>query len=114
MGALLSEGLVLPVAILMLAAFAVPRLFARVLPEGVTPLLLNAFLSTVVLFKLSAVLFVGLYVWQGLPLTDVAAQGLASSIVFFGRLGIAAAIIWAPVMLLSVAGLPRKWVHETW
>lgn len=114
MQALLSDGLILPAFILACIAFAVPRLLARVLPEGVMPLLLNAFLSTVLLFVLSALLFVGLYMWQGAPSARFAGQGAAANITFFGRLGLAAAIIWAPIMLLSVAGLPRKWVHETW
>ena len=114
MDALLKEGLILPAVALGFAGFVVPRLLARVLPEGIMPLLLNAFFSTVLLFALSTILFVGLYAWQGIPLSEMASQGFAANVVFFGRLGLASAIIWAPVMLLSVAGLPRKWVHETW
>jgi len=114
MDALLKEGLILPAVALGFAGFFVPRLLARVLPEGVVPLLMNAFLSTVLLFVISAMVFVGLYAWQGIPLAEVAAQGVAANVVFFGRLGLASAIIWAPLMLLSVAGLPRKWVQETW
>jgi hypothetical protein len=110
----LSEGLILPAVVLGVAAFAVPRLLAHVMPEGVMPLLLNAFLSTVLLFVLSAVLFVGLYIWQGLPMVQIQRQGLVMNTLYFGRLGIAAAIIWAPILILSVAGLPRKWVNETW
>jgi len=25
-----------------------------------------------------------------------------------------ASMIWTPIMVLSVAGLPRKWVHKKW
>jgi hypothetical protein len=114
MGALFSDALFLPALVLAALGFVVPRLLARVLPEGVKPLLLNAFLSTVMLFALSAVLFVVLYVWQGMSFANIAEGGLAQSVVFFGRLGLIAALIWAPIMVLSVAGLPRKWVKETW
>ncbi|MDP5086849.1 MAG: hypothetical protein NWQ23_15630 [Yoonia sp.] len=95
-------------------AFAVPRLLARVLPEGVTPLLLNAFLATLLLFVISSLFFFCLYLWQGVDFATIMEPGLAANVLFFGRLGVMAAIIWAPIMLLSVAGLPRKWVKETW
>ncbi|PJI92969.1 hypothetical protein BC777_1836 [Yoonia maricola] len=114
MSALFSDALFLPALMLAILGFAVPRFLARVLPEGVGPLMLNAFLSTVLLFALSASFFFGLYLWQGLSVAEIVAPGAASSIAFFGRLGLIAAIIWAPIMLLSVAGLPRKWVKETW
>jgi hypothetical protein len=114
MGAILSDGLILPALVLAIAAFVVPRLLARALPEGVTPLLVNAFASTVILIALSGVFFWGLYILQGLQVTQLTDQGLAANVVSFGRLGLMAAIIWAPIMILSVAGLPRKWVHSTW
>ena len=114
MGGFVSDGLVVPVMVLAVLAYGVPRLLARWLPEGVTPLMVNALLSTVLLFALSAVFFALLYFWQGLPVDQLSGVGLAASVVFFGRLGLMSAIIWAPIMILSVAGLPRKWVKETW
>ncbi len=114
MGTLFSDMLFLPAVFLAALAFAVPRLLARVLPEGVTPLLLNALLSTSLLFVISAAFFFCLYFWQGLSFAQISEPGLAANVVFFGRLGLIAALIWGPIMLLSVAGLPRKWVKETW
>lgn len=114
MGNLFSDALFLPALVLSGLAFVVPRLLARVLPEGVKPLLLNAFLSTVLLFMISAVFFFFLYLWQGVSIETITSPGLAANVIFFGRLGLVAAILWAPIMLLSVAGLPRKWVKETW
>ena len=113
MGAALSDGLILPALVLAIVAFFVPRLLARIMPEGVTPLLVNAFMSTVILIVLSGLFFWCLYILQGLRLTQLAEQGLAMNILSFGRLGLISAIIWAPIMILSVAGLPRKWVHST-
>ena len=114
MGELVSDSLFLPSLALAILAFVVPRLLAKAIPEGVVPLLLNAFLSTVILFLLAAGFFVCLYMWQGASLSDVTVTGTADTVVFFGRLGLISAIIWAPIMLLSVACLPRKWVKETW
>jgi len=114
MGALLSDSLFLPALLLALLAFATPRVLARVLPEGVRPLMLNAFLSTVLLFVLSAVFFFLLYLWQGVSVADILSPSLSETVVFFARLGLIAGLIWGPIMILSVAGLPRKWVRETW
>ena len=114
MGALFSDSLFVPALFLALLAFAIPRVLARGLPEGVRPLMLNALLSTVLLFVLSAVFFFGLYVWQGLSVAEILSPGRAATVVFFGRLGLIAGLIWAPIMILSVAGLPGKWVKETW
>lgn len=114
MGSAFSDTLFLPAFCLALFAFIVPRLLGRVLPEGVAPLMLNAFLSAVLLFVISALLFVCLYLWQGQSLAEIMASGIAANVLFFGKLGLIAGIIWAPIMVLSVAGLPRKWVKETW
>jgi hypothetical protein len=114
MGTFVSDGLILPAVLLAIAAFLVPRLLARALPEGVTPLLVNAFMSTVILIALSGIFFWGLYILQGLQVAQLASQGLAANVVSFGQLGLMSAIIWTPIMILSVAGLPRKWVHSTW
>ncbi|MFQ1699219.1 hypothetical protein ACJ5NV_01355 [Loktanella agnita] len=112
--ALFSDSLFLPALALAALAFFVPRLLARVLPEGVKPLLLNAFLSTMLIFLLAGGMFVCLYLWQGATAAQLFAPGVAATVVFFGRLGLASAMIWAPILLLSVAGLPRKWVKKTW
>ena len=114
MQGLLSDGLFLPALVLAIIGFATPRLLARVLPEGVGPLMINALLSTLALFLLSAVFFVCLYIWQGVPMAQILEPGLAANVLFFGQLGLIAGIIWGPIMILSVAGLPRKWVKETW
>ena len=94
------DGLILPALALGFLAFIVPRLFARVLPEGVAPLLLNGFVSTVTMSALSASLFFFLYVGQGADAGALAEQGLFANIWFFGRLGLSAALIWAPILIL--------------
>lgn len=114
MDALLSEGLVLPALLLGVVGYLVPRLLARLLPEGVVPLLVNGLFSTLLCWVLASGFFYLLYLWQGAPLVKIGLPDLAAIAQFFGRLGLASALIWAPVMLLSLSGLPRKWEHETW
>lgn len=109
-----ADGLFLPAMVLALIAWVVPKLLSMVMPEGIRPLLLLAFLSSLILFALSAGFFFVLYLWRGIPLDETLAFGFAANIVFFGRLGLVAAIIWAPIMVLSVAAIPRTWKKEVW
>ena len=114
MGNVISQSLILPAVMLAVLAFIVPRVLGRLLPEGVKPLLLNAFLSTILLFMISALFFLCLYLWQGVGLAQIMEPGLGANILHFGQLGLTSALIWAPIMILSVASLPRRWAHETW
>lgn len=114
MASILSSGLILPALILAIAGFAVPRVLAWILPEGVTPLMMNAFASTLILVVGASAFFFCLYLWQGLEVETLTGEGLPANIWLFGRLGVTSALIWAPIMVLSLAGLPRKWVTQTW
>ena len=114
MTTLLSDGLILPVLILAVMGVVVPRMLAKLLPEGVRPLLLNAFLSTFLLFVLASLLFVCLYLLQGLSLSQLAQAGLRANVQQFGGLGLASGLIWVPILILTIAALPRTWVNETW
>ncbi len=111
MGAIISNSLIAPAILIGIAAFFMPRLIAVGLPEGVMTLFLNALLSTIALFVVSAGFFFCLYLWQGFDTTE---SDWVTNVVFFGRFGLSSALIWAPIMVLSVAGLPRKWVKEVW
>ena len=111
---LFADSLFMPALVLGLMAWFVPKLLARVMPEGVKPLFGIAFLSTVFLFALSAAFFVALYVWQGMTWAQFADFGFAANVLFYGKLGLFAGMIWGPIMVLSVANLPRSWVREVW
>tara|TARA_R110002051_G_scaffold183061_1_gene252671 strand:- start:11677 stop:12018 length:342 start_codon:yes stop_codon:yes gene_type:complete len=111
---LISDSLLLPAASLAMLAWLVPKLLSMVMPEGVKPLLLITFLSTVILFAISAGFFVVLYVWQGITWAQLADFGMVANVVFYGKLGLIAGLIWAPIMVLSVANLPRGWVKAIW
>lgn len=114
MSSVFSDSLLLPAIVVAVLGWLTPKFWARLLPEGVRPLVLNALLSVLTLFFLTASFFAALYAWQGAPLDQFADAGLASNLGFFGRLGLMSAIIWAPIMILSLAGLPRRWTKAVW
>ena len=109
-----SHGLLFPAITLAFLAWLVPKLLSLVMPEGMRALLLLTFFATFILFAISSGFFLVLYLWNGMLLADIAAFGWIGNILFFGKLGSISALIWAPIMVLSVAGLPRNWTRETW
>ena len=110
----MTEGLVIPALILAALGWLVPRALSLVFPEGVRPLLLLAFCATLIMFALGTAFFVVLYLWQGAPMDAFLEVGLGPVVAHFGRLGLISALFWGPLLVLSVAGLPRTWVKETW
>jgi len=109
-----ADGLAIPALTLALIGWLVPRGLSLVFPEGVRPLLALAFVSTLVMLALGTGFFMALYVWQGVPFAMLFEAGVAAGTAHFLRLGLVSALLWGPIMVLSVAGLPRHWVEETW
>lgn len=109
-----GSGLLLPALFLALMGWLIPKLLSMVMPEGVKPLLLLSIFSTVIMCVVTSVLFVGLYVIQGAPLDFFTEPGFADTAWFLARLSISAGIIWGPIMVLSIAGLPRTWTSVEW
>ena len=111
---LFSDGLIFPAALLALLGWMVPRLLSRIFLEGVKPLMILAAISTLIMLFLGMGFFLALYIWQGAPISTLFEAGILAGLVHFGRLGLISALIWGPIMILSVAGLPRHWIKETW
>lgn len=111
---MIADGLVLPALVLALVGWLVPRGLSLVFPEGVRPLLFLTFVSTVIMFLIGSLFFVGLYVLRGASIDVVMSGGLVDVVLHFSRLGLISALLWGPIMILSVAGLPKHWVEETW
>ena len=109
-----SAGIYLPVIFLGLLGWLVPKILSLFMPEGVKPLMLLGLLATLLMVVLSGLVFLGLYVLSGVSIAELTAPGISATIGFLGRLAMSAAIIWAPILILSVAALPRQWVTETW
>lgn len=110
----LSGNLIVPAILLAALGWSVPRLLALVFPEGVKPLLALAFSATLIMVVVAMAFFLALYVMQGMTMAQFFGLGLWDGLWHLGRLGLVSALIWGPILVLSVAGLPKHWVEETW
>ena len=110
----MTGELLIPAIAFGLLGWLVPKLWSMVLPEGIPALFANALLSAVTLTALTGGYFLLAYLWAGATLARLGEEGVAANTVFFGRLGLSAAIIWGPMMALSLMGLPRTWTKATW
>ena len=108
------SDLVIPLMVLALFGWLVPRGLFLLFPEGVRPLIWLAVSSFALMFVVSVVFWMGLYQARGAPLGEFFADGLWPGLWFFGRLAGASVLIWGPILVLSVAGLPKMWVNEEW
>jgi len=106
--------LVVPAMSLAALGFAVPRVLALFWPEGVKWLMGLALVSTLVMALLGAAFFALLYWMQGVSLRDLyGTQGLGV-VAHFAQLSLMSALLWLPLMVLSLAGVPKNWVKEVW
>ena len=110
----MTEGLLVPSILLGLLGWLVPKFWSMLLPEGLPALAANTIFSGMTLAALTGIYFMGMYWAAGVTLARLMDQGLLGNIAYFGRLGLSAAIIWAPMMGISLLGLPRTWVRVTW
>ncbi len=97
----------IPLTGLAVLAWLVPSAFGRILPEGVGWLALNGVLSTFVLAGIAAAGFVWLYGEAGWP-------ALRAAPLHFAAVAARSALIWAPIMVLSLANRPRGWTTARW
>ncbi|MCF2904916.1 hypothetical protein L0666_07945 [Octadecabacter sp. CECT 8868] len=109
-----SSGLLLPAICLAALGWTVPRMLALWWPEGVKWLMFLALVSTLVMALAGAVVFVVIYAAQGVSLADLWATGGLSVTIHFMKLSIVSALLWGPLMILSLAGVPKNWVKEVW
>ncbi|TFL17294.1 hypothetical protein [Jannaschia formosa] len=98
---------VFPLLGLALLAWFVPAGIGKLLPEGVGWLVVNGLVSFMLLAIVAASGFVLLYgeaggaVWREAPW-------------HFVLLSARSALLWAPILVLSLANLPRKWTEAEW
>ena len=97
-------------------AIAVPYGFGRILPEGGLWLGVNFALSFAVLLGLACLYFVLAYAGRlgGVDAVLGRFSAVPGSWWLFVRLGLMSALIWLPVLVLAVAGEPRRWKEKVW
>jgi len=107
-------ALLVPVAGLVALAVFLPRLILRWMPETLAGLILNGAITALLLTVLAAGWLFLSYVRADrriLEFFDMAPGGTAFH---FLRLGFMSALIWAPVLVLSLASLPKRWKTAKW
>jgi len=109
-----GNSLLFPALFLALMGWLVPKLLSTVMAEGVKPLMALSVLSLIIMVVITSGLFVVLYVIQGTDISLFTAAGISDSLLFLLKLSVSAGIIWAPIMVLSIAGLPRTWTSVEW
>ncbi len=103
-------GLIIPTTILALLGWFVPKWLGGRYADSLPKVIAVGLVSTFVMYLLAGALFAALYVAQGAPLSALGELGVS----YFLVLGRGAALIWAPIMLLSLIGLDPRYRSETW
>ena len=107
-------GLIFPAMCLAALGWTVPRILAIWWPEGARWLVGLALASTLVMAFAGAAFFALLYATNGVNIDDLYATGGISVLVHFAELSLISGLLWAPLMILSLAGVPKNWVREVW
>lgn len=106
--------LLLPALGLMLMAFVVTRGVEVLVPETVTGLAVMAAVSALLCWPLASVGFALLYGVQDGRILALLGEVPAASAGHFLRLGAKAALLWGPILLLTVSTAPRRWKTAVW
>ena len=96
----------------MVAAVLVTRLVERCAPESVAGIAGTALVSALAMWLLSSGGFALLYLWQDARIAGLIGAGQGAG--HFLRLGAKAALIWGPLVAITVATAPRRWKTATW
>ncbi|ASP19564.1 hypothetical protein ANTHELSMS3_00847 [Antarctobacter heliothermus] len=112
-GAMIAD-LLLPSLGLMLLAFVVTRGVEMLVPETVLGLAVMALVSAMLCWVLASAGFAVLYGVQDGRILALLGQTPSTSAGHFLRLGAKAALLWAPILLLTVSTAPRRWKTAVW
>jgi hypothetical protein len=110
----MGTALLLPALGAVALAWAIPWALSKALPEGVPALLLNAALSFALMGLAAAGYFLAAYHAESPALARALLAEPRAAQWRFGSLSLLSALLWAPVLVLSLAQIPGRWRHATW
>ena len=110
----MTLALLLPALGAVALAILVPWALSKALPEGVPALVLNAALSFALMALVAALYFLAAYWAESPEMTRALLSTPAAAAWRFGSLSMLSALLWAPVLVLSLAQVPGRWTHATW
>ncbi len=104
----------LPLIGFSILALLLPRVVLQVMPETPAGLVANGVIVYAVVLVVAALYFYWSYTQQDTRVADLLGLEPAQSAVHFARLGVMSSVVWAPIMVLRIAGLHRHWKENTW
>lgn len=110
----MGTSLLLPALGAVALAWAIPWAFSKALPEGLPALLLNAALSFALMGLAAAGYFLAAYHAESPGLTAALLAEPRAALGRFGSLSALSALLWGPVLVLSLAQIPSRWRRATW
>jgi hypothetical protein len=105
-------SLLVPSLILIALAILLTRAVERMMPETVPGLVLTALVASIMMWLLSGVLFGWLYLLREVEVAPMLGTGRGMR--HLATMGGKAALIWLPIVLITVATAPRRWKTNTW
>ena len=106
--------LVVPAIGAGILAWLIPQGLARVLPEGVRPLVLNGVLSSLAMLAIAMLYFYAAYRSADPGFTATLMGRPLAAAWALGKPALMSALVWLPIVVLSVAQLPSRWTEQTW
>lgn len=104
----------LPLIALIAIAAALPHLLLRRMPETFPGVILNALICALILTLLAAAYFFAAYLARNTAILDLVGISPGSTLLYFLRLGLGSALVWGPVLVLSVSYTPSRWKDNRW
>ncbi len=104
----------LPLIVFSVLAVVLPRLVLPVMPETPGGLVLNGLIVYILILAVAALYFFWSYTQQDTRVAELLGLEPAQSVVHFARLGVMSSVVWAPIIVLRIAGLHRHWKENTW
>ena len=107
-------GVAFPLIGFSVLALVLPRLLGPVMPETPWGLVANGVIVYAAILAVAALYFFWSYTQQDTRVADLLGLEPAQSVVHFLRLGVMSSVVWAPIMVLRIAGLHRHWKENSW
>lgn len=106
--------LLFPALGLMLVSVLVARGVEALMPESIGGIAATFAISALLVWLLASAGFAGLYTLEDPRVLALLGETPSASVRHFLRLGASAALIWAPVLLITVSTAPRRWKTAVW
>ena len=109
-----ATSLIVPAIGAAILAWLIPQGLARLFPEGVRPLFALAALAALLMTLIAMAYFWAAYRAEDPAYTAALMERPLAAALALARPAAMSAMLWGPILVLSVAQLPSRWTKETW